>query len=192
MLKQDITSRLLINSFHLKNSCLRPAGKRLHLLLCLLRAVRVSVEACTRACAAGGWRTSSTSPTPGERARLSQVSHQTISPISCLWQHFSAEDRLVCRFSRSALDCKTPQNEEQRRSPQTLVSTADICLGLFSGTCSYHSCFICLRYVLLKEKNVLLTLQQEARRQSVQMPSPERLRKVRVMFQTSLGGLKKC
>lgn len=131
MLKQDITSRLLINSFHLKNSCLRPAGKRLHLLLCLLRAVRVSVEACTRACAAGGWRTSSTSPTPGERARLSQVSHQTISPISCLWQHFSAEDRLVCRYSRSALDCKTPQNEEQRRSPQTLVSTADICLVFF-------------------------------------------------------------
>ncbi|KAF0042092.1 hypothetical protein F2P81_005624 [Scophthalmus maximus] len=34
------------------------------------------------------------------------------------------------------------------------------------------------RYVLLKEKNMLLTLEQEARRQRVQMPSPERLRKV--------------
>ncbi|KAK2835474.1 hypothetical protein Q5P01_015958 [Channa striata] len=35
-----------------------------------------------------------------------------------------------------------------------------------------------LWYVLLKEKNMLLTLEQEARRQKVQMPSPERLRKV--------------
>lgn len=38
-----------------------------------------------------------------------------------------------------------------------------------------------LRYVLLKEKNMLLTLEQEARRQRVQMPSPERLRKVSVI-----------
>ncbi|KAF7658399.1 hypothetical protein LDENG_00013670 [Lucifuga dentata] len=35
-----------------------------------------------------------------------------------------------------------------------------------------------LWYVLLKEKNMLLTVEQEARRQRVQMPSPERLRKV--------------
>ncbi|XP_045906531.1 39S ribosomal protein L47, mitochondrial [Micropterus dolomieu] len=35
-----------------------------------------------------------------------------------------------------------------------------------------------LWYVLLKEKNMLLTLEQESRRQRVQMPSPERLRKV--------------
>ncbi|XP_067369947.1 39S ribosomal protein L47, mitochondrial isoform X2 [Channa argus] len=35
-----------------------------------------------------------------------------------------------------------------------------------------------LWYVLLKEKNMLLTLEQDARRQKVQMPSPERLRKV--------------
>ncbi|XP_069550857.1 large ribosomal subunit protein uL29m [Brachyistius frenatus] len=35
-----------------------------------------------------------------------------------------------------------------------------------------------LWYVLLKERNLLLTLGQEARRQRVQMPSPERLRKV--------------
>uniref|UniRef100_A0A671YZW9 Large ribosomal subunit protein uL29m n=2 Tax=Sparus aurata TaxID=8175 RepID=A0A671YZW9_SPAAU len=35
-----------------------------------------------------------------------------------------------------------------------------------------------LWYVLLKEKNMLLTLEQEAKRQRVQMPSPERLRKV--------------
>ncbi|KAM7012160.1 large ribosomal subunit protein uL29m [Tautogolabrus adspersus] len=35
-----------------------------------------------------------------------------------------------------------------------------------------------LWYVLLKERNMLITLQQEARRQRVQMPSPERLRKV--------------
>uniref|UniRef100_A0A3Q3XBT8 Large ribosomal subunit protein uL29m n=1 Tax=Mola mola TaxID=94237 RepID=A0A3Q3XBT8_MOLML len=37
---------------------------------------------------------------------------------------------------------------------------------------------LCSGYVLLKEKNMLLTLEQEARRQRVQMPSPERLRKV--------------
>ncbi|XP_071777974.2 large ribosomal subunit protein uL29m [Centroberyx gerrardi] len=35
-----------------------------------------------------------------------------------------------------------------------------------------------LWYVLLKEKNMLLTIEQEARRQRVQMPSPERLRKI--------------
>ncbi|XP_054646492.1 39S ribosomal protein L47, mitochondrial isoform X1 [Dunckerocampus dactyliophorus] len=35
-----------------------------------------------------------------------------------------------------------------------------------------------LWYVLLKEKNMLLTLQQESRRQRLQMPSPERIRKV--------------
>ncbi|XP_075878875.1 large ribosomal subunit protein uL29m [Nelusetta ayraudi] len=35
-----------------------------------------------------------------------------------------------------------------------------------------------LWYVLLKEKNMLVTLEQEARRQRLQMPSPERLRKV--------------
>ncbi|XP_071344022.1 large ribosomal subunit protein uL29m [Trachinotus anak] len=35
-----------------------------------------------------------------------------------------------------------------------------------------------LWYVLLKEKNMLLTLEQEAKRQRVQMPSPERIRKI--------------
>ncbi|XP_018528728.1 LOW QUALITY PROTEIN: 39S ribosomal protein L47, mitochondrial [Lates calcarifer] len=35
-----------------------------------------------------------------------------------------------------------------------------------------------LWYVLLKERNMLLTLEQEARRQRVQMPSPERIRKI--------------
>ncbi|KAL6108012.1 mrpl47 [Pungitius sinensis] len=35
-----------------------------------------------------------------------------------------------------------------------------------------------LWYVLLKEKNLLLTLEQEAKRQRVPMPSPERMRKV--------------
>ncbi|KAM9831832.1 large ribosomal subunit protein uL29m [Neosynchiropus ocellatus] len=35
-----------------------------------------------------------------------------------------------------------------------------------------------LWYVLLKEKNMLLTVEQEAKRSRVQMPSPERLRKV--------------
>ncbi|XP_003974303.1 large ribosomal subunit protein uL29m [Takifugu rubripes] len=40
-----------------------------------------------------------------------------------------------------------------------------------------------LWYVLLKEKNMLLTLQQESKRQRIQMPSPERIRKVeRSMF----------
>ncbi|KAK1162630.1 39S ribosomal protein L47, mitochondrial-like [Acipenser oxyrinchus oxyrinchus] len=35
-----------------------------------------------------------------------------------------------------------------------------------------------LWYVLLKEKNMLLTVEQEAKRQRVQMPSPERLKKI--------------
>ncbi|KAM6962526.1 large ribosomal subunit protein uL29m [Aplochiton taeniatus] len=35
-----------------------------------------------------------------------------------------------------------------------------------------------LWYVLLKEKNLLLTLEQESKRQRLQMPSPERLKKV--------------
>ncbi|XP_053316181.1 39S ribosomal protein L47, mitochondrial [Spea bombifrons] len=35
-----------------------------------------------------------------------------------------------------------------------------------------------LWYVLLKEKNMLLTLEQESKRQRLAMPSPERLRKV--------------
>ncbi|XP_075944151.1 large ribosomal subunit protein uL29m [Anarhichas minor] len=35
-----------------------------------------------------------------------------------------------------------------------------------------------LWYVLLKEKNLLVTLEQESKRQRVQMPSPERTRKV--------------
>ncbi|MBN3311279.1 RM47 protein, partial [Amia calva] len=35
-----------------------------------------------------------------------------------------------------------------------------------------------LWYVLLKEKNMLQTVEQEAKRQRVQMPSPERLKKV--------------
>jgi len=39
-----------------------------------------------------------------------------------------------------------------------------------------------LRYVLLKEKNMVLTLEQEAKRQRVQMPSPERIRKVGFML----------
>lgn len=35
-----------------------------------------------------------------------------------------------------------------------------------------------LWYVLLKERNMLLTLEQEAKRQRLPMPSPERLEKV--------------
>ncbi|XP_056607490.1 39S ribosomal protein L47, mitochondrial [Triplophysa dalaica] len=35
-----------------------------------------------------------------------------------------------------------------------------------------------LWYVLLKEKNMLLTIEQEAKRQCLQMPSPERVKKV--------------
>lgn len=35
------------------------------------------------------------------------------------------------------------------------------------------------RYVLLKEKNMLLTIEQESKRQRLAMPSPERLKKVR-------------
>lgn len=84
------------------------------------------------------------------------------------------------------MDCKTAQGEEQRRSPQTLVATADISLVNVNRIFIYQPCVINYRYVLLKEKNMLLTLQQEARRKRVQMPSPERLRKVSVIFRKYL------
>lgn len=82
------------------------------------------------------------------------------------------------------MDCKTTQNEEQRRSPQTLVRKCFFFWWL-SGIRVYQTCFINLRYVLLKEKNMLLTLQQESRRQRIQMPSPERIRKVSLICKTS-------
>lgn len=81
------------------------------------------------------------------------------------------------------MDRKTTQNEEQRRTPQTLVRK---CLFFWwlSEIRIYRTCFVNLRYVLLKEKNMLLTLQQESRRQRIQMPSPERIRKVSLIYKT--------
>lgn len=82
------------------------------------------------------------------------------------------------------MDCKTTQNEEQRRSPQTLVQKCWFFWRL-TEIRIYQTCFINLRYVLLKEKNMLLTLQQESKRQRIQMPSPERIRKVSLIHKTS-------
>ncbi|XP_026869400.2 39S ribosomal protein L47, mitochondrial [Electrophorus electricus] len=47
-----------------------------------------------------------------------------------------------------------------------------------------------LWYVLLKEKNMLLTIQQESKRQCVQMPSPERIKKVNRSMQRLDGVVK--
>ncbi len=45
--------------------------------------------------------------------------------------------------------------------------------------CSPAYCHAHYRYVLLKERNMLLTVKQEANRELYVMPGPERLRKVR-------------
>ncbi|XP_037586496.1 39S ribosomal protein L47, mitochondrial isoform X2 [Cebus imitator] len=45
-----------------------------------------------------------------------------------------------------------------------------------------------LWYVLLKERNMLLTLEQEAKRQILPMPSPERLEKVRTREAGQVAG----
>lgn len=59
--------------FKKKPSCLRPAGKSLHFLLCLLRVALVSVEPCTQPSTEEDWKTSLTSLRTGERPLLSQV-----------------------------------------------------------------------------------------------------------------------
>lgn len=46
-----------------------------------------------------------------------------------------------------------------------------IIFAVFSGRLFF-------RYVLLKEKNMLRTVEQESKRQCVAMPSPERVKKV--------------
>ena len=64
--------------------------------------------------------------------------------------------------------------KEQRRSPQALV-------GLMTQTSSWCSSVITspfVRYVLLKERNMLMTVKHEARRTGFIMPAPERTWKV--------------
>lgn len=84
------------------------------------------------------------------------------------------------------MDSPTTQNEEQHRSTQTLVGTVENTLVPRTLMSLWLTSSLYLRYVLLKEKNMLLTLEQEARRQRLQMPSPERLRKVSMMLKRHL------
>ena len=68
--------------------------------------------------------------------------------------------------------------KEQRRSPQALV-------GLMTQTSSWCSSVITsrfVRYVLLKERNMLMTVKHEARRTGFIMPAPERTWKVYSMY----------
>lgn len=69
---------------------------------------------------------------------------------------------------RSLVACLGAPNEVQSGSAQALVHV-------------YHQHVISLhqnRYILLKERNMLLTLKQEARRSLRELPRPDRLRKV--------------
>ena len=50
-----------------------------------------------------------------------------------------------------------------------------------------HLFIVLFRYVLLKERNMLLTLKYEANRQGFIMPAPERLKKVTIQFACTNG-----
>lgn len=51
---------------------------------------------------------------------------------------------------------------------------------MYRPVCTLYNWSPSDRYVLLKEKNMLLTTEQESKRQRLQMPGPERLKKVHV------------
>uniref|UniRef100_A0A8C8VFF2 Large ribosomal subunit protein uL29m n=1 Tax=Pelusios castaneus TaxID=367368 RepID=A0A8C8VFF2_9SAUR len=84
-----------------------------------------------------------------------------------------------CNFLHTTLSRKGLEEffDEPKNWGETVVKSGDEWHASLLRNKS-HEDLHKLWYVLLKEKNMLLTLQQEAKRQSLPMPSPERLEKV--------------
>ncbi|KAK1796752.1 hypothetical protein P4O66_009770 [Electrophorus voltai] len=74
-----------------------------------------------------------------------------------------------------------------RKATKTCTSCGNICLIYIQVSSDIR---LFNEYVLLKEKNMLLTIQQESKRQCVQMPSPERIKKVNRSMQRLDGVVK--
>lgn len=150
-------------------------------------ALWVSVEPCTQPSAGGAWMNSLTFLRTGERARWSRV-HQP-SPI---YSNHATLLHMPGYFNAPHLLLQVHHglpNNLELRATKICTNSGECCLGCVRFWALYvflyaHTNLACLtlssylRYVLLKEKNMLVTLEQEARRQRLQMPSPERLRKV--------------
>ena len=88
------------------------------------------------------------------------------------WVYYVLRKEMACRWTKS---------QEQWRSSQTMVSNYNFLFYKkeMASVRHWENYFNFLRYVLLKERNMLLTLRHEAKRQGVPMPSPTRLHKVR-------------
>lgn len=155
-------------------------------LLLVTLAPLSNVAPCTQASAEWGWRNSLTILTTGEKAKSSQV-EIIFRGRYLVWGNKKRSCRIcICSTFglRRTLDCRTSEIEEQRRSTQTLVSVVfNVVIWnymmLFSQTRIISRFSLQSRYLLLKEKNMLLTIEQEAKRQRVPMPSSERLKKVK-------------
>uniref|UniRef100_A0A146ZPV2 Large ribosomal subunit protein uL29m n=1 Tax=Fundulus heteroclitus TaxID=8078 RepID=A0A146ZPV2_FUNHE len=102
--------------------------------------------------------------------KSSLIAPSRLAPISCLSQHRAVHTTISRRGLEEFFD--HPENWGEPTVKSGAPWTAKQ-LRTKSNE-DLHK----LWYVLLKERNMLLTLEQEAKRQRVQMPSPERLRKV--------------
>lgn len=179
-------------------------GKGLHLLAPhgLVRwALWINADHCTQPAAGGDLKSSLTFLRIGESPLLSQVIHFGIQRawVSFINVHMGSSYwsyACICSNNydskalystcfiiwRWFLDCSTSENQEQWGFTQTLVNKQHEAPNVkgekLKNKLSRVTILFCLRYVLLKEKNMLLTIEQEAKRQRLQMPSPERLRKV--------------
>ncbi|MEQ2239295.1 hypothetical protein ILYODFUR_002916 [Ilyodon furcidens] len=100
----------------------------------------------------------------------SLIASSWIAPISCFGQHRAVHTTISMRGLEEFFDQPENWGESTVKSGAPWIAKQ---LRTKSNE-DLHK----LWYVLLKERNMLLTLQQEAKRQRVQMPSPERLRKV--------------
>jgi len=158
-----------------------------------------SVVPCTPPPAGGGCRSSLTSLRTGEKAKWSQVwiplpvtrhhkhwldfdfvfenkGNLTHIYIYTVYVWFKVHRGLYNFWDQRAM--KTYTNFGKSGSWFTHSKTT---WHLLVGHVWLVTSLKCLqsRYLLLKEKNMLLTIQQEAKHQIVPMPSPERLKKVK-------------
>ncbi|XP_072245568.1 large ribosomal subunit protein uL29m [Leuresthes tenuis] len=104
------------------------------------------------------------------RVRPSLVTPSLITPISSVGQYRSVHTSISRRGLEEFFD--SPENWGESTVKSGAPWTAKQLRAKSNE--DLHK----LWYVLLKEKNMVLTLEQEAKRQRVQMPSPERIRKV--------------